>query len=96
MTIDEFYYQEYDNLTKKAKQEKLKKIFDYITEDPDTHLGIIDEIMNTLIVFESDDYFGTEGFKLQKKYLEINFQRQFSIKNIDMMVVKLGVISPEL
>ena len=64
MTIDEFYYQEYDNLTKKAKQEKLKKIFDFIIKDPDAHLGIIDDFMSTLTGLEADDYFGTEGFKL--------------------------------
>lgn len=60
MNIDTFAY-EYDGLSEKRKSEGLENIFKYILKDIEGNYGIIEEILNTCVALEADDYFGTEG-----------------------------------
>jgi hypothetical protein len=64
MTLDDFY-DVYDALTDAARAQYLQKFFDYLLANQAQNEDYIKEsLLAGACDYESDDYFGTEGFNL--------------------------------
>lgn len=63
MNIDTFAY-EFTSLSAERQKKGLKKIFDYLLEDIDGNLEVVDQILEVCNAYEADDGFGTEGLEV--------------------------------
>jgi len=55
------FIEEYDNLTLPRQKEGVRKLFNLIMDDFESHEGLIENILIEARDVESNDGFGTEG-----------------------------------
>lgn len=63
MNIETFAY-ELTPLSPERQKQGLKAIFDYLLEDIENNLIVIDQILEVCSDYEADDGFGTEGLEV--------------------------------